>query len=390
MKLVFYSLFLNHHQACVADEFYKILGDNYAFVELSGAYDSKGATEDYSKRPYLVKAWESAEAWQKAMDLAETAEVCVFGGYEALPFEKARMKRGLLSFDMGERMLKRGWLNLASPRILKMIMAYHLGGWNKKSLYKLCMSAFTKQDQYRLRSFKDKCFKWGYFTSVEISGCENFVEASTDVSTSGIAPLMWCSRYLMWKHPELPVQMAKRLKDKGYRFLLSMYGDEGMAAKHDGVYPKVKLESLIAELGVGDCVRLMGNRPNNEILEAMRKSDIFLFTSDRLEGWGAVANESMANGCALVASDAIGSSPYLIENGFNGFMFKSCDVESLTEKVEWLLTHPENLVQMKRNAYERMRDVWSPRCAAKALLQLIEDLKCGNESSLLSGPCSKA
>lgn len=184
--------------------------------------------------------------------------------------------------------------------------------------------------------------------------------------------------------------MAKRLKEKGYRFLLSMYGDEGMAAKHDGVYPKAKLEALIAELGVGDCVRLMGNRPNNEILKAMRKSNIFLFTSDRLEGWGAVANESMANGCALVASDAIGSSPYLIEDGFNGFMFKSCDVDSLTEKVEWLLTHPENLERMKRNAYERMRDMWSPRKAAESLLLLIENLKQGKDTPIAEGPCSKA
>lgn len=138
MKLVFYSLILNHHQACVADEFYKILGDDYAFVETAECHDNKGATADYSKRPYLVKAWNGETEYSKAMRMALEAELCVFGGYEALPFEKARVKRGLLSFDMGERMLKRGWLNLASPRILKMVMAYHLGGWSKKPIYKLC------------------------------------------------------------------------------------------------------------------------------------------------------------------------------------------------------------------------------------------------------------
>ena len=36
MKLVFYSLILNHHQVYVADEFYNILGDDYAFVETAG------------------------------------------------------------------------------------------------------------------------------------------------------------------------------------------------------------------------------------------------------------------------------------------------------------------------------------------------------------------
>lgn len=387
MKLVFYSLILNHHQACIADEFYRILGDDYAFVETAECHDSKGATDDYSKRPYLVKAWSSEAEYAKAMRMALEAEVCVFGGYEALPFEKARMKKGLLSFDMGERMLKRGWLNLASPRILKMVLAYHLGGWRKKPIYKLCCSAYTAPDSYKLLSYKGKCYKWGYFTQVD----ENLnVEASLDVSTPGPTTLMWCSRFLVLKHPELPVQMAARLKAKGYKFNILMYGDEGNAAKHDTVYPRAELQKMIEQLSVQDCVELMGSRPNGEVLDAMRKSNVFLFTSDRLEGWGAVANESMANGCVLVASDAIGSSPYLIKDGVNGFMFHSQDADSLAEKVEWLLAHPAERKKMQAAAYMQMRDVWSPRKAAAALLTLIDDLKNGRDGSLHEGPCSKA
>lgn len=387
MKLVFYSLVLNHHQASVADEFYKIMDNDYAFVETAECHDSKGGTDDYSQRPYLIRAWANSDDYNKAMQMALEAEVCVFGGYEALPFEKARMRRGLLSFDMGERMLKRGWLNLASPRILKMIMAYHFGGWRNKPIYKLCCSAYTAVDSYKLLSYKGKCYKWGYFTQVD----EKInVETSLDVSTPGSTTLMWCSRLLVLKHPELPVQMAAKLKDKGYSFHIRMYGDEGNAAKHDTIYPRKDLQKLIEQLGVQDCVELMGSRPNNEVLDAMRKSDIFLFTSDRLEGWGAVANESMANGCVLVASDAIGSSPFLIEQGVNGFMFRSQNVNSLTEKVEWLLDNHNLRKQMQKTAYLSMRDVWSPRKAAEALITLIDDLKNERETSILVGPCSKA
>lgn len=388
MRLVFYSVVLNHHQACLADEFYKTLGDDYAFVETAECHDQKGASEDYSKRPYLVKAWESPEAWERAMRLAETAEVCVFGGHDALPFEKARMKKALLSFDMGERMLKRGWLNVFSPRIFRMVLAYHLGGWSKKPIYKLCMSAFAARDQYKLFSYHGKCFKWGYFTHVD----EDFdVEASMqDASTTEITPLMWCSRFLLWKHPELPVQMAKRLKSKGYKFLLSMYGDEGNAAKYDGIYTRKKLQDLIDKLDVGDCVQLMGNRPNQEILSDMRKNSIFLFTSDKQEGWGAVANEALSNGCVLVASDAIGSAPFLVREGENGFLFKSCDVDSLTSKVEWLLLHPAEMRRMQLSAYSGMKRLWSPRKAAENLLELIDDIKNNRDSSIIEGPCSKA
>ena len=197
-------------------------------------------------------------------------------------------------------------------------------------------------------------------------------------------------RTLALKHPELPVELAAKLKRKGYKFHINMFGDEGNAAKHDSVYPRKQLESLICQLDVNDCVSLMGNRPNNEILEAMRASDIFLFTSDRMEGWGAVANESLANGCVLVASDAIGCSPYLINEGENGFMFRSGDVDSLAERVEWLLQHPKELRRMQHAACERMKQLWSPKKGAEALLKLIDDLQHGRDTSILEGPCSKA
>jgi glycosyltransferase involved in cell wall biosynthesis len=377
MKLVFYSLVLNHHQACVADEFYKLLGENYAFVETARCIDNKGATEDYSARPYLVRSWETKKAYEKAMSLALNAEVCVFSGYEALPFEKARMRKGLLSFDMGERMLKRGWINLASTRIIKMVMAYHLGGWSKKPLYKLCCSAYAASDQYKLKTFQGKCYKWGYFTEVKEIKNDGFKLKSSNDSIC----IMWCARFLNWKHPELPVKLARRLKDKGYKFQIKMAGSGDLLQK---------TRKLISKLDVDNCVSLIGNRTNEEILVLMQRSQIFIFTSDQNEGWGAVANESMSNGCVLVASDTIGSTPYLIKEGVTGFSFTSCDVDSMSEKVKWLIEHPHKMQEMQRNAYQQMKDVWNPKHAAESLLTLIKDIQNGQLSSIQEGPCSKA
>lgn len=395
MKLVFYSIVLNHHQACVADEFYRLLGDGYRFVELTHCQDMKGASSDYSDRPYLVKAWETADRYAEAMDLARTADVCVFAGCEALPFEKERMRLGLLSFDMSERLLKRGWVNLASPRILKMISAYHLHGWSRKPLYKLSCSAFAAMDSCKLRTFEDKCYKWGYFTRVDT---DLDIEASVqDVSISEITPLMWCSRFLILKHPELPILLAERLKRKGYKFVLDMYGS---GEKLDDS------KRLAREMAVEDVVRFIGSKPNDELMRDMRIHEIFLFTSDRNEGWGAVANEAMSNGCTLVASDAIGSAPYLIEDGRTGVLFRSsktnrgfrgktCRVDrnaldSLAEKVEWLLDHPRERADIARRGYESMRRIWSPRNAANSLLTLIDCLKKGENCTITEGPCSPA
>lgn len=391
MKLVFYSIILNNHQANVADEFWGLLGNDYRFVELvePNEGNAKGGTDDYASRPYMIKAWKSEEEWQEAMNLACSAEVCVFSGLPALPFEKERVKRGLLSFDMSERWLKRGWANLFSPVIFRMWIAYQRGGWSRKPLYKLCCSAFAAADQKMVGTFNGRCYKWGYFTQVE----KFDVEASSDVSTSNITPLMWCSRYLMLKHPELPILMAHNLKKRGYHFVLDMFGS--------GEYEK-QAKQLAGKLGVEDVLKFRGTMPNEQLMREMKEHDIFLFTSDRNEGWGAVANECMANGCVLVASDAIGSVPYLVKDGVNGLMFKSAAtntsfghpdqkaLDDLTEKVAWLLDNKERMKEMQRKTVRTMQEVWSPKRAAKNLLQLIDDLQNGRGNSMKEGPCSNA
>lgn len=161
MKIVFYSLILNNHQANIAEELWELTNHQFCFVELANlqAEHRKGDTRDYTDCPYLLRAWESSQSYAKAMILAREAECCVFSGILALPFQKERLKLGRLSFDMSERWLKRGIINLFSPSIFKMFLSYHLGGWGHKPLYKLCCSAFAAQDQRKLLTFKNKCYK---------------------------------------------------------------------------------------------------------------------------------------------------------------------------------------------------------------------------------------
>ena len=391
MKIVFYSLILNNHQANVADELWELTSHNYCFVELANLQGEhrKGDTHDYSDRPYLLRAWESEEARKRAMELARTADVCVFSGVQALPFQRERLKLGLLSFDMSERWLKRGLVNLFSPAIFKMFLAYYLGGWKHKPLYKLCCSAFAAGDHRKLGMYSGRCFKWGYFTRVE----KIDAEALLHESNADFTPLIWCARYLKWKHPELPLLMAARLKADGYRFTLDMYGsgEYEPAARH-----------MAESLGVTDVVCFVGNKPNDALLADMRRHSIFLFTSDRNEGWGAVANESMACGCVLVAADAIGSTPYLIKDGVTGLSFRSsrtsCSfnnpdkeaLDSLCEKVKWLLDNPDEMSKIRSHSIKQMQELYNPRTAAERLLTLIDCLQKGSETGFTDGPCSIA
>ena len=378
MELVFFSNYLNHHQVLLADELYDQSNYEYVFVATTDIpeFRRKLGYADYSDRPYLLKAYEGDEKWEKAMQLSREADVALFGGGLAIEFQKERLKENnKLSFEVSERWLKRGLLNLLSPRLLKNMWYYHTQ-WKNRPLYKLCSSAFTAGDQYKLHSFKGRCYKWGYFTRVPDINVDSICTQSQET-----VRLMWCARFIDWKHPELAIEVAARLKAKGVLFVLDMYGN---GERLD------LIKTLANKLGVDDYVNFCGSTTNDGILEAMQKHDIFLFTSDRQEGWGAVLNEAMCSGCAVVASNAIGSAPYLIKDGENGMVFLSEELDSLLEKVVFLIEHPDKRMQIAKNAYLTMRDLWSPKTAARNLLQLIDDLQHGRDTSIEEGPCSKA
>ena len=364
----------------LSEELYRLTDGNYYLVETEPIYDwlKTGGYSDLSYKPYVIQAWKSDDEKNKADAVLKRSDVVLFNPNEGLKYGVAAAKMGKLCLEVSERWLKRGWLNILSPRLLRNMWHYHTL-FKYKPVYKLCSSAFGAADQYKLFSYKNKCYKWGYFTKVDD---EFEVETlKQEVSTSESIPFMWCARFLKWKHPELPIKMAARLKAKGYKFILNMYGS---GEEYDNSV------ALAKELNVDNVVKFCGNVPNEQILEAMRHHEIFLFTSDKNEGWGAVANESMSNGCVLVGSDAIGSIPFLLKDGENGCIFKSCNLDSLTEKVEWLLNNPKERYRLAVNGYNTMKNIWSPANAAKSLLQLIEDLKNGKDSSVKEGPCSRA
>lgn len=375
MKLVFFINYLNHHQAGIADELFAILGkEGFAFVCTAHPNESelKGG-KDFSDRPYCINATSSAADRIRAIELAKSAEVCVFGALsQEYAIVRALNNPKGLSFEVSERWLKRGVVNLLSPNFIKWLRNY-IKYFRKANFYKLCSSGFVSSDDEMIRCYRGKHFRWGYFTNIT----HNLSHTYSDKTIK----LMWCARFLKIKHPELPILMAFKLKKLGYTFQLDMYGTG----------PEEAATKLLArEYALDEYIRFHGFIPNTEAVRAMQKSDIFLFTSNREEGWGAVANESMSSGCALVCSDAVGSAPYLIKEGITGFRFKSGDVDSLTQTVKYLLDNPKVIKNVGQSAREYLSTVWSPQNAAKSLLTLIDDLQHRRDSSILEGPCSKA
>lgn len=380
MKIAFFTNFINHHQVHVADELYNSEGVDYTFVATEPLPKTfkKTGYPDYSTRPYLLKAYESESKKNEAKQLANEADVVIIGSAPD-EFVIKRIKGGKLTFRYSERWFKnRAWFQ-SGPRAWLHFYKNHIR-FKNKPLYMLAASAYTANDVYAIGAYKNKVFKWGYFTKVDADFKVEALESGA--STLESTPLMWCARFLKWKHPELPVQLAKRLKDEGYKFTIDMYGS---GEEFDSI------QKMVTDLHVGDVVKLRGNLPNDQILQQMKLHEIFLFTSDRNEGWGAVLNEAMSNGCAVVSSNRIGATPFLVKDGENGLIFESENINSLYSQVQRILDNPDLKAKLSHNAVYTMQQVWSPYNAAKQLLKLIHALQNSDEADIpLDGPCSRA
>lgn len=227
-------------------------------------------------------------------------------------------------------------------------------------------------------NYKDRVFKWGYFPKVKIQDVEKLFELKNGKKKIQI---LWVGRLINLKHPDIALEIAKVLKEKEYSYEMLFIGEGEL---------KVRLEEGIEKNKLSPYVRILNFMSPEQVREYMEKADIFLFTSSFEEGWGAVLNEAMNSGCAVVASHAIGSVPYLIRNRKNGLIYKNGNTDEAIGKIEFLLKNPTEIRRLGESAYRTIVDEWSAKIAAKRLIELLtsEDIK--GFSKYTDGPCSRA
>lgn len=177
--------------------------------------------------------------------------------------------------------------------------------------------------------------------------------------------------------------MEASLKEKGYSFKMSIIGNGEMESQ---------LRCMIQNRNLEDCVEMLGVMSPDAVRVHMEKADIFLFTSDFNEGWGAVLNEAMNSGCAAVASHAIGSVPFLIKDGVNGLVYENGNQKHFEKQVCRLLDDGACRKKIGENAYYTILEKWNAQTAASRFVELAETLLQGKEANELfgDGPCSKA
>lgn len=382
MTVTFFSNYLNHHQLPFCLKMIEELGENFKFIATTPFNQERlkvGYMDMNHSYDFVIRSYEDEEQFQKAYDLAISSDVMILGSApDSYLEDRLAHNKNAITFRYSERLFKEtaGKVNYLNIGFAYMCIKNVLQ--RRKNYYLLAASAYAPIDYYRYGFGKDKYLKWGYFPEKSLEQLEEILSAKEDKIR-----LLWVGRLIDWKHPEQAIKIAQLLEKDGFDFEMRIIGDGPL---------KDNIVQMIEDMQLNHCVKYLGGLPSAITREEMKKSHVFLFTSDWNEGWGAVLNESMTSACAVIGSHAIGAVPFLIQDGVDGWIYKNENIEDLYEKVKMLVSDPILIRKTGTNAFEKIQTLWCAEEAADRIINISDAIMKGKEPLDIynDGPCSRA
>jgi len=127
------------------------------------------------------------------------------------------------------------------------------------------------------------------------------------------------------------------------------------------------LQQEAARLGLTG-VSFLGYITRDRALGFLRRARFLVFSSELYENFPMTIAEAFACGVPVICS-RIGAMQEIVEDGRTGLHFTPGDAEDLAAKVQWAVNHPEQMLQMGREA---RREYESKYTAEKNYPQLME------------------
>jgi len=352
----------SHHQLPLAKELCKLVGENNFLFAAMGRPDQdrlkNGWKGEYPEH-WIIYPNESSAAQKKFNQFWDEADI-VLCGERLIGKMQERVNNNKVCFYMSERWFKPpiGKLRLLHPRYFKMFLSFRKLSKSKYFHY-LPTGPFAAKDMALVAPMKGRVWQWGYFT--EMPNLRHNLVGTTD----DIVSILWVGRMLKWKRIDLLIRALYRLKSEGKLFRLTLVG-EGPERE--------RLQSLADKLLGREYYTIQKFIPSEEVPALMRKHDIYVLPSNAYEGWGAVVNEAMSVGCAVISSDKVGSGAALIEHGVNGLLFKSGSVNSLYNCLSDLMYDKNYSNSLSSNAHSTMKHIWGADIASKRFYELSKSL----------------
>lgn len=382
MKITMISNYINHHQIPFSNALHEMIGENYHFIQTEPMEQERiqmGWGVEAEKIPYVLFLEKQLEVCKQ---LIEESDVLLVGWMEREDLIADRLSSDKLTIRISERLYREGQWKAISPRGLLRKYKEHTSH-RKQPVYLLCAGAYVPSDFSIVKAYPNKMYRFGYFPEFKPFTKEQLKQMHIwgEKKNEEEIQIVWAGRFIALKHPEFAIKLVENLKKQGYRIHLHMVGGGEMEGE---LKQSVKRKELQKE------VTFYGFLKPEQVRGIMEKCHIHLFTSNFLEGWGAVVNEGMNSGCAEVVNVEVGAAPFLIRQGVNGLVYQDGSYEDMERQVKFLLEHPVKAAEMGMAAYETIAGGWNAGEAAKRLLAFYEGWKQGKISLPESGPFSKA
>ena len=352
-SLVIASNFLDHYMLSLSNELKKYFKDFYfvASEKLEENYKNLGFA-DLNDNNFVIKAYEDKN---RARQIIMDADVVITGSYLYQSHIRQRVKNNKFVIYYSERLFKKDDVIGKVLRYLKYNYRHHYD----VDAPLLCVSGYAAGDYNSIGLFKDRTYKFGYFPEIK-----EYYDINSLINAKKKNSIIWVGRLIEWKHPVHAINVARKLKAEGYEFSMEMIGNGDL---------KDELHRLIDEYELNDYVVMFDQGMSPEqVRKHMEEAEIYLFTSDRAEGWGVVLNEALNSACACVASYSAGSTPFLMNDGVNGYVYKNEDENELYDRVKKLLDDEKLRKTFALKAYESIIESWNCKKAAERIYQMID------------------
>lgn len=357
MKVVFLSNFMNHHQIGLCDELNKLLGDgNFYFIAQSRTFEERsklGYLEYNSSRNYIVREYESGI--ERTNEILNECDIVIITFSQGNKPIKIAQRQGKIVIWYDESLFK----EYSKIRIFAKILRakYYFDSEKNDNQYFINASAYGYHDLAILdkNKYKDKSFVFGYFPAFDFNESINFNKIER-------FSILFVGRLIKLKHPEYIFDCAEALEKNDKDYCIDVVGDGEL---------KFCLQEEINNRGLQDKIHLIGAVRSDEVKKYYQNHDVFLFASDRREGWGAVLSEAMLYGCVPLANNDAGATNVLVKDGVNGFIFNN--KQSLKEKCLKLYELKKNssLASIANNNRKLMLETWNYKEAAKRLYNVM-------------------
>lgn len=174
--------------------------------------------------------------------------------------------------------------------------------------------------------------------------------------------ILFCGQMIARKGVDILLEAFSRIAQSGIQAQLILVGREG------------ELPSMMREVTdeVQRRIDFKGFQAPENLPDFFAEADIFVLPS-RYDGWGVVVNQALGAGLSVICSDAVGAAEDLVEEGRNGFIFPSEDVDRLEACLRDLLMEPEKLAAFSARSLA-MSQKLTPEQGARDLYEILKEV----------------